>query len=104
MRMPLPIAALLLLLGCSTLSVTTLMKLSRLDFLTVDAHSLRVALQAPEALGLPADGATMTVGAAHPDGREVSERFVLAPVPNGSGCASRQERPCRRILVSVGRR
>ncbi|MEO0680310.1 MAG: hypothetical protein AAF192_07830 [Pseudomonadota bacterium] len=74
-------AALAALAACTTVPVSTLWRLSQVDILTVDAAGLRVAVKAPEALALPRDGAVMTVGARRPDGREIQERFVLAPAP-----------------------
>ncbi|MEM1315946.1 MAG: hypothetical protein AAGI51_15420 [Pseudomonadota bacterium] len=85
MRMSLGAALLCLVLGCTTLSVTGLMQVARLDVMTADAEALRVAVKAPDALNLPPDGAVMTFGARHPDGRSLEERFVLAPALDDRG-------------------
>lgn len=85
MRMSLQAAILCLVLGCTTASITGLMQAARLDVMTADAEALRVAVKAPDALSLPPDGAVMTFGATHPDGRAVEERFRLAPTPQDRG-------------------
>jgi hypothetical protein len=68
--------ALLLLPGCASTPVTSMVKLARTDFTTIDPSALRVAVKAPESVK-PRRGGVKLKLAATLDGTKQQHEFVL---------------------------
>lgn len=66
-----------LLAGCGQVPVMSMVELARFDPLSSDLAAVTVAVDVTEGLRVTPDGAVMLLRAAAPDGREVSEEFIL---------------------------
>ena len=71
----------LALSGCFGVPVSSLPRLMRLDFMTMDFNEVRAALRLPASLALRPGDAVMTVKTRTEDGVETADRFVLVEAP-----------------------
>jgi hypothetical protein len=79
--------ALVLLPGCATTPVSSMAKLARTDFTTIDPVALRVAVKASQSLKPRRGGVKLKLGGSL-DGAEQQHEFVLAEVTDPAELAS----------------
>ncbi|WP_137043934.1 hypothetical protein [Pseudolabrys sp. FHR47] len=74
----LALVAAVVLAGCGHMPVTSMVKLSQIDFQTTDPEKLRVAVKLPRALKARADGTVMRIVVKLTNGDEEARDFALS--------------------------
>ena len=81
----------LLLAGCGHVPLTSMLKLSRIDFKTTDPASLRVAVKLPAAIRPQRDKLRLRVAVQLPNSAETTQDFVLSEISDPAELAMLHE-------------
>lgn len=76
----LTLAGLALLIGCTHIPLSSMIKLRNFNPLTTDARILRVAVRVPDSIEIPTDGVRFILGTQHQQRGAVNGEFVLEPI------------------------
>ena len=87
--------------GCTTMPVTSMVKLARVDLSSTDPALLRAAIKLPHALRLRPQGNALRVAVKLRSGEEEAQEFALQPVTDpGDAAALQAERDPRTHLTA----